>query len=163
MSVVKIKASLKVLRSSCFCGCCRKNFFTGKVWGLCKERFGTFFYEENRSKIDKHFVPSSWSAYQQKKIDKDFTQSYWPALQFVPTKKNKPDRIFIVVCHRHLTELIFCKSSMKDFALKVQQSANGPKLLSVSLYMFWLPSSKDFASILSKQTFLRFLREWRHY
>ena len=24
-------------------------------------------------------------------IDKDFTQSYWLALQFVPTKKNKPD------------------------------------------------------------------------
>ena len=27
-------------------------------------------------------------------IDKDFTQSYWLALQFVPTKKNKPSRIF---------------------------------------------------------------------
>ena len=29
-------------------------------------------------------------------IDKDFTQSYWLALQFVPTKKNKPSRIFTV-------------------------------------------------------------------
>ena len=29
-----------------------------------------------------------------KKIDNDFTQSYWLALQFVPTKKNKPNRIF---------------------------------------------------------------------
>ena len=29
-------------------------------------------------------------------IDKDFTQSYWLALQFVPTKKTKPRRIFTV-------------------------------------------------------------------
>ena len=36
-------------------------------------------------------------------IDKDFTQYYWLALQFVPTKKNKPSRIFTVVCHRHPT------------------------------------------------------------
>ena len=68
-----------------------------------KERFGTFFNEANRSKIDKHFVQSYWSAYQQKKIDKEFTQSYCLALQFVSTKENKPDRIFTVVCHRHPT------------------------------------------------------------
>ena len=38
-------------------------------------------------------------------------QSYWLALQFVPTEKNKPNRIFTVVCHRHLTELpLFCLS-----------------------------------------------------
>ena len=42
------------------------------------------------------------------KIDKDFTQSYWLALQFLPTKKDKPSRIFTVVCHRHPTEKL-CK------------------------------------------------------
>ena len=41
-SVVKTWAYLKVLRSSCFHRSCRKNFFTGKIWGLCEERFGTF-------------------------------------------------------------------------------------------------------------------------
>ena len=54
--------------SSCFRGgYSKKNFFTGKVWGLCKERFGTFFNEANWSKVDKHFVQSYWSAYRQKK------------------------------------------------------------------------------------------------
>ena len=37
-------------------------------------------------------------------IDNDFRQSYWLALQFVRTMKNKPNRIFTVVCHRHRTE-----------------------------------------------------------
>ena len=55
-------------------------------------------------KIDKHFVQSYWSAYQQKKIDKDFTQSYWLALQFVRAMRNKPDWIFTMVCHSHPTE-----------------------------------------------------------
>ena len=36
-------------------------------------------------------------------------QSYWLALQFVPTNKNKPNRIFTVVCHRHPTELMYGK------------------------------------------------------
>ena len=40
------------------------------------------------------------------KIDKDFMQSYWlpVALQFVPTKKNKPNWNFTVVCHGQPTE-----------------------------------------------------------
>ena len=38
------------------------------------------------------------------KINKDFTQSYWRGLQFVPTKKNKPGRIFTIVCYKHPTE-----------------------------------------------------------
>ena len=96
----------QALRSSCFRGGYRKkHFFTGKASGLCEERFGKFFIEANRSKIDKQFVQSYWPAYQQKKNDKDFAQSYWLALPFVPTKKNKPDRIFTVVCHRHPTEI----------------------------------------------------------
>ena len=99
-SVVKTWAYLKALWSWCFCSGCRKNLFTGKGWGLSKERFGTFFNEANRSKIDKH---------QRKKIDNDFTQSYWLALQFVPTNKNKPNWIFTVVCHRHPTELMYGK------------------------------------------------------
>ena len=53
---------LKALRSSCFRGGCRKNFFTGKVWGLCEEHFGTFLNEANRSKIDKQFLQSYLSA-----------------------------------------------------------------------------------------------------
>ena len=37
---------------------------------------------------------------------------YWLALQFVPTNKNKPSRIFTVVCHGHPTEKYPCKDPM---------------------------------------------------
>ena len=54
---------------------------------------------------EKHFLQSYSSAlYQQKKIDKDFTLYYWLALQFVSTKKSKPNQVFVVVCHKHPTE-----------------------------------------------------------
>ena len=57
------------------------------------------------------------------KIDNDSTQSYWLALQFVPTKKNKPDRIFTLVCHTHPTECYLDPTAMYKRKTKLKMDS----------------------------------------
>ena len=116
-----------------------------------KERPETFFRGSKSFKNRFRFCTIPLVGLEEEIIDKDFTQSYWLALQFVRTMKNKPNRIFTVVCHRHPTEqdqgefdhgFVFqwLVTKQKHFALRLNASIKPLKLTAIKTstgYVWW--------------------------